>query len=246
MLAVNTSLDKFREKKVRQALQYTVNGQEIIDRVYRGRGAMVTGIFPPWHPAYTKADDLSLIRQDVNKAKQLLKEAGYGPSNPLKVDLQTFTAPAHVERSVVLQDQFKAVGVKVSVRNMPAGTVLDNLHSGKYELVLWQYRGGPTVGSYTWDLYAGESSANPTFYNKKGGYQNPKVNEVMNEVAGILDVKEAAKLAASVQQQILEDAPYIFLNWRNHRETWNPKLVKNHNVSFMKNHQDWRRVWIDK
>ena len=59
-------------------------------------------------------------------------------------------------------------------------------------------------------------------------------------------VKEAGKRAASVQRQIFEDLPYIFLNWRNHREAWNPNIVKNHNVSYLKNHQDWRRVWIDK
>jgi len=248
VLVVNTSLEKLRDKRVRRALQYAVDGQEIIDRVYRGRGAMVTSLFPPWHPAYRKAkpEALSLIRQDVEKARQLLKEAGYGPGNPLKLDLQTFAAPAHVERSVVLQDQFKAVGIKTSVRNMPAGTVLENLFAGKYELVLWQYRGGPTVGSYTWNLYAGESTANPSFYNKEVGYQNPTVDKVMDEVVGILDVNKAAELAASVQRQIFEDVPYIFLNWRNHREVWNPNLVKNHHVSYLKNHQDWRRVWLNR
>ena len=248
VLTVNTSLDKLRDKKVRRALQYAVDGQEIIDKVYRGRGAMVTGVFPPWHPAYKKAtkDELALIRQNVEKARQLLKEAGYGPDNPLKLDLQTFSAPAHVERSVVLQNQFKAVGVQVSVRNLPAGTVLENLFSSKYELVLYQYTGGPTVGTYTWDLYAGTSTANPTFYNKEGGYRNPEVDKVMNEVIGILDVEEAGERAASVQGQVFQDAPYIFLNWRNHREAWNPNLVKNHHVSYLKNRQDWRRVWIDK
>jgi peptide/nickel transport system substrate-binding protein len=248
VLTVNTSLDKLRDKKVRRALQYSVDGQEIIDRVYRGRGAMVTGLFPPWHPAYREAtkDELALIRQDVEQARQLLKEAGYGPGNPLKLDLQTFAAPAHVERSVVLQNQFKSVGIEVSVRNLPAGTVLENLFAGKYDLVLYQYTGGPTVGTYTWDLYAGDSTANPTFYNKENGYENPTVDKVMNEVIGKMEVADAAELAASIQKQVFEDAPYIFLNWRNHREAWNPKLIKNHHVSFLKNRQDWRRVWIDK
>ena len=248
LLAVNTASEKLKDKKVRQALQYAIDGQEIIDRVYRGRGAVVTGIFPPWHPAYVKAsnEELALIRQDVEKSKQLLKEAGYGPGNPLKLDLQTFSAPAHVERSVVIQDQFKAVGIQLSVRNMPAGTVLENLFSGKYDLVLWQYTGGPTVGIYTWNLYSGDSTANPVFYNKEGGFKNAEVNKVMDEVAGMLDVKAAGKKAASVQKQIFTDLPYIFLNWRNHREAWNPNLVKNHNVSYLKNRQDWRRVYIDK
>ncbi len=245
VLVVNTSLDKFRDQKVRRALQYAVDGKEIIDKVYRGRGAMIRSLLPPWHFGYRGLKDESIIRPNREKARQLLKEAGYGPDKPLQVDLQTYSAPAHVERSVVLQNQFKAVGIKTNVRNLPSGTVQSNMFAGKFDLVLFQIRGGPTLGSYTWDLFSGASGRNPTFYNKPGGYQNPKVEERLSEAVAQLDRDKGAAMMAEVQGVIFEDAPYIYLNWRNHREAWNPDIVKNHHVSLLKNRQDWRRVWLN-
>lgn len=245
ILVVNTKIEKLADKRVRQALQYAVDGQEIIDKVYRGRGAMVESLFPPWHFAYRPMDDLSIIRQDQAKARELLKQAGYGPDNPLKIDLQTYPAPAHVERSVVLQDQFKGVGIETNVRNLPTGTVQENLFSSNFEVVLYQFRGGTAVGSYSWELFAGASSANPSGYNQEGGPQNKEMERVFAEAAAMLDTEKGAELAATMQRQAFEDAPYIYLNWRNHREAFNPDRVKNHNVSHLKNRQDWRQVWLD-
>ena len=245
VLVVNTSKGALKDKKVRQALQYAVDGQEVIDKVYRGRGEPITGMMPPWHPAFRKFGNLSMIRQDANKAKALLAEAGFGPGNPLKVDLQTFSAPAHVERSVVLQDQFKAVGVQTNVRNRRAGDVLEAMYSGRFDLVLFQVTGGPTLGSYSWNLVSGKSGRNYTFYNKPGGYQNANVERIATEAVGVLDGKKAADMMATIQSMVFEDAPYIYLNWRNHREAFNPSKVRNHHVSKLKNRQDWRQVWLD-
>ena len=61
----------------------------------------------------------------------------------------------------------------------------------------------------------------------------------------MLDTEKGADLAATMQRQAFEDAPYVYLNWRNHREAFNPDRVKNHHVSHLKNRQDWRRVWLD-
>ena len=75
---MNTKNPVLKKKKIRQAIQYAINGKELIDNVYRGAGEEVDSIFPPWHPAFIKTDDLSKIRQNTSKAKQLLKEEGYG------------------------------------------------------------------------------------------------------------------------------------------------------------------------
>lgn len=245
VLVVNTSRKHLSDRRVRQALQYAVDGQEIIAKVYRGRGEPIMGMLPPWHPGYRKFGDLSLIRQDRAKARRLLKEAGYGAGNPLKVDLQTFAAPAHVERSVVLQDQFKQVGIQTNVRNLKSGHVRDAMARGKFDLVLFQITGGPTLATYSWDLLSGKSGKNFSRYNKPGGAQNKKVERIASEAVAMLDLNAAADKLATIQRMVFEDAPYIYLNWRNHREAWNVKRVKNHAVSKLKNRQDWRLVWLD-
>ncbi len=61
----------------------------------------------------------------------------------------------------------------------------------------------------------------------------------------MLDLNAAADKLATIQRMVFEDAPYIYLNWRNHREAWNVTRVRNHVVSKLKNRQDWRHVWLD-
>ena len=61
LIPMNTKNPVLKKKKIRQAIQYAINGKELIDNVYRGAGEEVESIFPPWHPAFIKAEDLSKI-----------------------------------------------------------------------------------------------------------------------------------------------------------------------------------------
>jgi ABC-type transport system substrate-binding protein len=244
ILVLNTRVAPFNDARVRRALQYAVDGKELIDKVYRGRGKEIEGLYPPWHPAFRKSQHLALIRPDPAKARELLKEAGYGPAHPLHFALVAGDAPAHVERTVLLQAQLKAVGVQMEARNIPYGQMQSDMIEGKSAASLFQFLGGPILSAYSWDLFSGESGKNYTGYNKPGGAQNPAVGNALNQAVGMLDQNKAADLVASVQDKIFEDAPVIYLNWRNHREAWRDTL-KNHTVSKLKNRQDWSRVWME-
>ena len=48
LLPMNTKIPALKDKRVRQAIQYAVNGQQLIDNVYRGAGVMIESIFPSW------------------------------------------------------------------------------------------------------------------------------------------------------------------------------------------------------
>ncbi|MBF0277479.1 MAG: ABC transporter substrate-binding protein [SAR324 cluster bacterium] len=246
LLPMNTRHPALKDKRVRQAIQYAVNGKELIDNVYRGAGVEVESIFPPWHPAFMKAADLSPIRQNIEKAKDLLKQAGYGPGGKvLKLSLETGSGGAHVQRGVLIQAQLKAVGIELEVKNISAGQMFSNMRSGKYQLALWQMLGGPTMKDYTWNLYSGDGGNNVAFYNKEGGYQNPKVNALTNAIVATEDAMAVQDKIKELQEIVFEDVPYIFLNFRNHR-TARRSYVKNFQTGKLKGREDIRRVWIDK
>ena len=246
LLPMNTRHPALKNKKVRQAIQYAVNGKVLIDNVYRGAGVEVESIFPPWHPAFTKAADLSPIRQNIEKAKALLKEAGYGPGGKtLTLSLETGSGGAHVQRGVLLQAQLKAAGIQLKVKNISGGQMFSNMRSGKYQLALWQMLGGPTMKDYTWNLYSGDGGNNVTFYNKKGGFQNPKVNDLTNAIVATEDADSVRGKIKELQQIVFDDVPYIFLNFRNHR-TARQSYVKNFQTGKLKGREDIRQVWIDK
>ena len=246
LLPLNTRHPLLQDKRVRQAIQYAVNGQVIIDNVYSGAGVEVNSLFPPWHPAYTPAEDVSPIRQNIAKAKALLAEAGYGPEGKkLVLTLETASGGAHVQRGILLQAQLQEVGIELKVQNISYGQMLANMNTGNYQLVLWQMLGGPTMKDYIWDLYSSSGSGNVTFYNKEGGYQNPRANELANAIVETEDPEQVRDSIRELQQLVFEDIPYVFLNFRNHR-TARQSYVKNFQTGKLKGQEDLRRVWLDK
>ena len=111
-------------------MHYAINGKELIDNVYRGAGEEVESIFPPWHPAFIKADDLSPIRQNISKAKKLLKEEGYGPGKVLKLKMLHGNGGAHVQRAVLIQAQLKEVGIELTIQKSKMGALLKRCIQG--------------------------------------------------------------------------------------------------------------------
>jgi ABC-type transport system substrate-binding protein len=246
LLPLNTKHPLLADKRVRQAIQLAVSGKELIDNVYGGAGAEVESIFPPWHPAFVKADDLSPVRQNVEKAKELLAAAGYGPGGKkLVLTLETGSGGAHVQRGVLIQAQLQAVGIDLKVKNISMGQALSNMYAGKFHMVLWQMLGGPTIKDYAWNMYSGGGTNNHTFYNKEGGYQNPRVDELANEIVKTNDPNEVRDQIKELQKLVFEDVPVVFLNFRNHRAAYQ-SYVKNYKISKLKGRDDIRRVWLDK
>ena len=246
LIPMNTKNPVLKKKKIRQAIQYAINGKELIDNVYRGAGEEVDSIFPPWHPAFIKTDDLSKIRQNTSKAKQLLKEEGYGPGGKkLKLKMLHGTGGAHVQRAVLIQAQLKTVGIDLAIVKTKMGALLKQMYTGKYELALWQMLGGPTIQEFTWNMYHSGGSNNPSNYNKKGGYQNPEAEKLLNEIVKTNDPAVAKPSLIKLQKIIFDDVPVAFANWRNHRTVRNP-WVKNFKTGRLKGMEDLRKVWLDK
>ena len=246
LIPMNTKNPVLKKKKIRQAIQYAINGKELIDNVYRGAGEEVESIFPPWHPAFIKAEDLSKIRQNTAKAKQLLKEEGYGPGGKkLKLKMLHGTGGAHVQRAVLIQAQLKAAGIDLSIVKTKMGALLKQMYTGKYELALWQMLGGPTIQEFTWNMYHSGGSSNPSYYNKEGGYQNPEAEKLLDEIVKTNDPAVAKPSLIKLQKIIFDDVPVAFANWRNHRTVRNP-WVKNFKTGKLKGMEDLRKVWLDK
>lgn len=99
--------------KVRQALNHAVNRQAINDLTFAGRSEPAWALAPSDSPLGTPALD-DYYPHDVEKAKTLLAEAGYGPDNPLKLVL-VYTANNEGE-ATILQSQFAEAGIELELK----------------------------------------------------------------------------------------------------------------------------------
>lgn len=127
---INNEAAPFDNEKVRQALSYAVNKQEILDFVSDGKGTPIGSNMFPAFGKYYMAELNDVYPTDIEKAKSLLAEAGYP-------DGFTFTIKApsnyqqHVDTAQVLAEQFKAIGVTANIELVEWETWLSDVYQGR-------------------------------------------------------------------------------------------------------------------
>ncbi len=114
-LYLNNAVKPLDNVKVRQALCYAIDPQSIMEMISDGKGKEIGSSMFPAFEAYFMPELNDTYQQDIDKAKELLKEAGY----PEGFDL-TITVPSnyqqHVDTAQVLAEELKAIGVNVNIQ----------------------------------------------------------------------------------------------------------------------------------
>lgn len=120
----------FDNEKVRQALCYAVDVDAMLELTAEGHG---TKVGSSMYPAFGKYFDAALADaypHDVEKAKQLLNEAGYGDGLTFTIKVPSNYQP-HVDTAVVLAEQLKAVGVTAQIQQVDWNTWVTDVYQGR-------------------------------------------------------------------------------------------------------------------
>ena len=132
-LYLNNKVKPFDDVRVRQALCYAINTQEIMDFVSDGAGVEIGSAMYPSFGKYFMPELNDVYNQDVEKAKALLTEAGY----PNGFEF-TITVPSnykqHVDTAQVIAEELKAVGVTANIQEIEWNSWLSDVYTDrKYE-----------------------------------------------------------------------------------------------------------------
>ena len=133
--------------QVRKALSYSIDRDIITDKV-TGQGQLPAYSFVPPYTngfSYVEPEIAKLSQKErIAKANALLKEAGYGPKNPLSFELLYNTDDGHKKIAVAIANMWKrSLNAKVTLNNMEWKTMLARLDDGNYDV----YRAG-WIGDY--------------------------------------------------------------------------------------------------
>ena len=116
-LGLNLRREKFKNPKVREALSLAIDRQEIVDILFFKHARVCTGPFLPATIAFNS--DVKSPSPNIQKAKKLLKEAGYDEANPFSFEIVTSNSSAiRPYAAQILQHQLKKAGVVVTLRVM--------------------------------------------------------------------------------------------------------------------------------
>ncbi len=209
-IALNTRHPALKDKRVRQALNYAIHKDAIIRDILKGTAIVATTPLSPVYGAYHE-DKTLRYPFDPEKAKALLKEAGYASGFDV-----TFFVPesgsgmqSPVEMATVIQANLAAVGVRAKIQTMEWGAYLK------------KYLDGPDMAEMSWNPSIGDpdhmmymllsSDRFPPAFNA-GFYQNPRVDELLRKGRTTIDEKERIPLYREAQRLVVEDAPWIFVD----------------------------------
>ena len=204
-LNLNNKFKPFDNVKVRQAISYAVDKNEIIKTVNSGKG---TAVGTPIIPGLKKYYDDSLAykyKKDVNKAKSLLKEAGY--KNGFSF---TITVPSnykvHVDTAQVVVSQLKNIGIKAAIKQVDWPTWLSDVYTNKnYEATIVSFDSSVLAPNGFLGRYVTGASNN--FLN----YSNEKFDSVYQKATIDLDEKNRVKLYKDAQKILAEDAASVYI-----------------------------------
>jgi len=182
---------------VRQAMLYAIDRKMVLEQLLKGKGEVADGFLSSASPFYD--DSIVPVEQDVEKAKELLAEAGWDGSQTLRFYVNSGDS-AFVNAANVFVAQWAAVGIKVEVQTVDFATLMSVAGTNDYDILAVQYTYAP-VDPYpdvAW-LLGGEDSWT--------GYGDDSVNEALAKTQTTSDMDEIKGLYSVVDQKVQEDVP---------------------------------------
>ncbi len=206
--------ERFKDLRVRQAMNYALNIPEIIDAILLGSGTFTGGPVPPLIPGGLTA---TKYKYDPALAKRLLADAGYPNGFKATVWGAKGTAAGLNEMLQAVQAQWRAIGVDVTMdlREVPAFVALSSKgpeeaeSSGKQIISLGLSARYPDADNYLRNAY--HSSRWSPAGNNRGFYKNERFDQLLDEGVKTSDSAKRENLYREAQQILVEDAPAAFL-----------------------------------
>jgi peptide/nickel transport system substrate-binding protein len=199
--ALNTRRPYLDDPRVRQALNYAVDAETILEVAYGG--GFPIGTFmesgSPWMP-----EAIEPYRYDPERARALLDEAGVPSGWTLDMALPQ-PYDAHITAGQIIQDMLGDVGVNVEIRIVEWGVWLGEIFRGPRDFDM-------TVIGHTGKLDAsgrlgGYGDPDGTYH----GYDNPELAEMVGLAAVISDPGERAAIYAEALTILHEEPPFIYI-----------------------------------
>lgn len=216
-MGYNLKDPKFKDVNVRRAINYAVNKEEIIRGVLLGLGRVSTGPFIPESWAYNK--DVKPLEYDPEKAKALLKEAGWSDrdgdgileKDGMKFSFTVITNQGNDERKMaleIIQRRLKEVGIEVKIKIIEwSAFVSEFIDKRRFEAVLlgWSLSLDPDM----YDIWHSSKTKEGEF--NFVGYSNKEVDRLLLDGRRTFNQDERKRIYRRIHEILYEDQPYLFL-----------------------------------
>ena len=203
-----------QDVKVRQALIYGLNRQQLIDVVYQGYGQVAAEPVAPISWAYN-AEGVNPYKYDPEQAKKLLDEAGWKPGpdgirvkDGKRLELTLLASKKVLNDALIpiAKENWQQIGVLLKPQVVDFNALMAQRKSGNYDLASFSTSTLNDPHDGVWDFYSTQT--------KESGYHNAQVDKLINAGNAELDVAKRKPIYHQLYKVLAEDPPVILLGYR--------------------------------
>ncbi|WP_028856445.1 ABC transporter substrate-binding protein [Psychrilyobacter atlanticus] len=206
-MGLNTEKGALKDKKVRQAIALGIDRDIIIETILMGAVTKANGLLGPGVFGYSK--DATTLGYDQEKAKQLLKEAGYEKGIDMKMTISGSETNSQIAQ--IMQAQLKEIGINLSLEQIEWGAFLNITSKGETDLYLmgWSNSSGDADYGFTPMLHSSMkgNAGNRSFF------ENSEFDALLEAAKIELDEGKRKVLYAKVQDIMNEEVPIYPTNF---------------------------------
>jgi peptide/nickel transport system substrate-binding protein len=224
------------DKRLRLALNYAANREAIRKTVYFGYGDIPNSYMPQvnfW------SDKVATIPFDIDRAKALVKEAGYD-GTPIQLMVDTGNAPFR-QIATILQQGWAQAGIKAEIVEFDVGTAFNMTQKGDYQAYVSYITSDINDDDELATIEADYTGATSSFFT---WYKSDEVVKLLKEGRETLDAAKRGEIYAKIQDIVYHDGYSIPINFAPYVNGYHDYLQNWHNITV-----GWwwlKQMWLDK
>lgn len=204
-LYLNNAVAPFDDVRVRQALCYAVNKQEIMDFIADGRGTALGSSIYPAFEKYFLPELADAYSQDIEKAKELLTEAGYGDGFTMTITVPSNYQP-HIDTAEVLVQQLAAIGVTATIELVEWTSWLTDVYQGRnFQSTVVGFDAATMTARALLERWGSDAS------NNMINFSNAEYDETLAQALASTDDAEQTELYKRCETILSEEAANVYI-----------------------------------
>ena len=206
-------VEAFKDARVRNAVVYAINNAGIVEKIMKGTVEVAAQQSPP---GYTGYNPNLKPRYDLDKAKALMKEAGYengfeitmmAPNNRYVNDAKIAEATAQM---------LAKIGIKVNLKTMPKAQYWDQFDARAADMMMIGWHSDTEDSGNFSEFLVMCPNKDTGFGQYNSGYCNKKIDELTIAAQSEIDLDKRAKMLQEIEQILYDDAAFVPYHWQNH------------------------------
>lgn len=203
-IAFNNDVAPFNDVLVRQALNYAIPYDDIVNEILNGKAATLSYVIPSAMPGYLE-NPTETRSLDLTKAAELLEQAGYADGFSFKLTVSNSNQDG-LDAAVLIQAELAKINVTVEIDQMEASQYTEAVKQGNIEAAICSYTAFVNDPGY----FFGNTLNSQGEYNY-ANYASAEVDALWEEAESTNDVELRYENYAAAQEIVFEDAPWAVL-----------------------------------